>query len=326
MVDNNYDYLLPIFVGHPFKADYTKALREAINTACDRVNNQQSGDGKRFLWIPDFLNNPKSNVPQTIFDKVQRSIRESALCIFEITDLQKVNVFFELGIAIGMQRRYVLLAKTPYQPPSDLQGLERIDYSDMDDLTAQLEEILLDRVQELLGEPGEEEEVFYRKIQIDALWRFHLTNVSKSIHIFAGDMSWADIHMPAITNICKKGVQVQICCARPESHERKKWENIDMLNIPGVKIKLFNSDTSDPKLRGFIVDPKEVGNCTIVLTEKKRRSQHTANYKRTGFTIGEREFLYTAHVYRATSYPRHTVAIARLFETIWDSPQLESYP
>jgi hypothetical protein len=30
MTDNNYDYLLPMFVGHPFKAEYTKELREAV--------------------------------------------------------------------------------------------------------------------------------------------------------------------------------------------------------------------------------------------------------------------------------------------------------
>jgi len=126
MSENHYDYLLPIFVGHPFQAEYTKDLRDVIERACDKLNNEQTKMKKKYIWKPEFLNTIESSNPTTILEAVRESIREAALCLFDISDVSKVNIFFELGIAVGMQRSLALLARAPYTAPSDLQGLRRI--------------------------------------------------------------------------------------------------------------------------------------------------------------------------------------------------------
>jgi len=38
MTKLHYEYLLPIFVGHPFQATYTQEFRDTIQAVCNRMN------------------------------------------------------------------------------------------------------------------------------------------------------------------------------------------------------------------------------------------------------------------------------------------------
>jgi hypothetical protein len=251
---------------------------------------------------------------------VRESIREAALCLFDISDVSKVNIFFELGIAVGMQRSLALLARAPYTAPSDLQGLRRIEYGHIRELEFPLQSLLSSRLQELQRPPNHGQEFIHQKMQIDANWRYRLSTASKSIYFFAGDLSWASDYQDAIERACERGVTIQICCREPRKGETRKWQNIEILaHLPDLQIRLFAPD-ADPGLRGFITDAEEISeNTEVMLIEKQTRLLRSQNYASTGLTIGETSFLYKAYFYRGHTHRKHVTAMIRLFEALWNN-------
>jgi len=324
-VSENYEYLLPIFVGHPFKAEYTESLRTAINTACETINLEQLDPDSRFMWTPIFLHTLQSSNPESIYQVIRDVIRQSALCLFEITDTTKVNIFFELGVAAGMGRRLAIMFKPPYVPPSDLQGIRGMEYRDMDDLRLQIETFLRARVIELRSPLTVEQEITFQKMQIDALWKHRLKTVKQAMYFFAGDLSWVTDYQDLMILACQRGVTLRILCKRPKLGETKKWENIRLAKTIGADIKLFDSSI-DPAIRGFIAEPDELGfNREALLIEKQDRATHSQEYERTGSTIGESKFLYKGYVYKGNIHTKHIVALIRLFETTWSSTLVEGF-
>lgn len=324
MATSSYEYVLPVFVGHPFQAAFTEELRQAVNEVCQQMNVRQTSDRTHF-WQPDFLNTLESSRPQTILETITEIIRQSALCLFEVTETNKANIFFELGVAVGMNRRLALMAKRPYIPPSDLQGVRRIEYETIDDLIPQLQLLFQSRIIELSRPPDMGQDVIYQKMQIDANWKHRLQTASKAICFFAGDLSWATSYASEIQEACERGVTVRICCRRPRESEARKWNNIEVLHSPGVEIKLVPPHL-DPVVRGFIHEPDDLtDNTEVMLVEKTTRQFHSYEYERTGVTIGESKFLYRAHIYRGNTHLKHVSGFVRLFDAIWDNPQSEVY-
>jgi hypothetical protein len=313
----DYEYLLPIFVGHPFDAPNTETLRVAISGACEAANAKQSTSEKRLLWVPRFLNRLDSGAPSSVLETIREAIRQSAVTLFDITDRGNVNVFLELGISLGMGRAMVLTCHKPFNPPADLRGLRGIEYTNGDDLQLQLVEFLDARLRELRETPPPGQDVLHHKIQIDAIWDDLARTAKKKLYYFAGDVSWVRTLGPILQEAVGEGVGVHVCCQMPDRDDVIKWQNIDRLRDLGAKVRAYPAGL-DPRLRGFLTEPQDLSEQTLaLLVEKETRVGGRADYARTGVTVGESEFFYKANLFRCTTHPRITCALVRLFEATW---------
>jgi len=321
MAHYDYEYLLPVFVGHPFDAPHTETLRQAVSRACDAANANQPTSGNRFLWVPRFVNRLDHGAPASVLETIRDAIRQSAVTLFDITNRGNVNVFLELGLSLGMGRAVVLTGKHPFDPPSDLGGLRGIEYADGDDLQARLFEFLEARLRELRQTPPPGQDLLHHKIQIDAIWGEGARTAEKWLYYFAGDVSWVRTLGPILQDAIAAGVGVHVCCQKPGPEQAVKWQNIEQLRHLGAQVKAY-APGLDPRLRGFLTEPQDLSEQTIaLLVEKETRVGGRSDYARTGVTVGESQFLYKANLYRGTTHPRITCALVRLFEAIWkDSP------
>jgi hypothetical protein len=73
-----------------------------------------------------------------LFAKVREGIDHAAACLFEISDNTRANVFLELGYAYGRGKRCVLICRRGTAIPTDLKGLELLEYESYKDLSQQL--------------------------------------------------------------------------------------------------------------------------------------------------------------------------------------------
>jgi hypothetical protein len=75
-----------------------------------------------------------------VLDKVADYIRLADVSLFDITGWNP-NVALELGIAVGLNRRYFILLNTKIETkdaPSDIKGIDRLQYSSLSELEAKL--------------------------------------------------------------------------------------------------------------------------------------------------------------------------------------------
>ncbi len=82
---------------------------------------------------------------QHILTKITNYIRDHDISLFDITGWNP-NVALELGIAVGMGRKYFILLNTHYdknrEAPSDIRGIERIQYASNQELEAKMSILL----------------------------------------------------------------------------------------------------------------------------------------------------------------------------------------
>ena len=322
----DYEYLLPVFVGHPFHAASTAAVRAAVQRVCDTLNAGQKKSQKRFLWAPEFAFRLDETRLQTVLTRVRELIRHSALTIFDV-NAKNANVFFELGMAVGMNQPTVLLGRKPFAPPADLRGFRGIEYTNEGNLARQLEQVLHTRLKELHKFPSSGQDVIYQKMQIDASWHHRIRRASESLYFLAGDLSWATTLREDLREAVRRGVTICVCCKSPDPSEKTKWDNVGMLSKTGAKVKLFGASL-DPRIRGFISDPAEPANAEALFVEKERRnpSDGCSHLENTGVTIGESEYVYKGQIFRAETHPKILTAIIRLFEAIWSHRDVREYP
>ena len=116
-----------VFVGHEFASDTMNHLRQAVNSAL-------KGSGLVSYYAD------KELVPnaQIFLDKILPVIHQSAFGIYDISNPEKQNVFLELGAGLALRRTCIIICKRGTNIPSNLQGLDRIEYQSFDDLSAQL--------------------------------------------------------------------------------------------------------------------------------------------------------------------------------------------
>ena len=72
-----------------------------------------------------------------IFNKIEEMIHSTEFGIYEISTNNQ-NVSLELGLAKGAKKRFYILAKKGTLIPSDLQGMDRIEYDDYQQLTERI--------------------------------------------------------------------------------------------------------------------------------------------------------------------------------------------
>lgn len=116
-----------VFVGHEFTAGIIDNLRQAVDSALE--------DSGLVAYYAD-----KELVPnaQIFLDKILPVIHHSAFGIYDISSLEKPNVFLELGAGLARRNICIIICKLGTNIPSNLQGLDRIEYQSFEDLGAQL--------------------------------------------------------------------------------------------------------------------------------------------------------------------------------------------
>ena len=121
-----------IFLGYQFKSDYYSAasLQNTLVSATQIVTEDYKERGLSLQ--PDQVGHREGeHITCEICEKIQRAV----FCVFEISNLNP-NVMLELGMALGIGRKYALLRHTDSKDPSsDMGGLKYISYSDRRGLT-----------------------------------------------------------------------------------------------------------------------------------------------------------------------------------------------
>lgn len=139
-----------IFVAYPYSFDEADYRRPFSDLEADF--------GVKFVYADAQITS------QHILDKITTMIRDSRFSLFDITGWNP-NVTLELGIAIGHRQEYYLLFNPDHDKtdvPSDLGGLDRIQYTSYSSLGDGLARLLLQE----FGVPKEGREM---ADQIDAL-------------------------------------------------------------------------------------------------------------------------------------------------------------
>jgi len=132
--------LFQCFMGHVFSREQIDDLRGAIRDAFQDCCPQAC------LWFADDYLGSKH-----ILDKISDAIDKSDMCMFELSHLSKPNVFVELGYAIAKSKKYVLLVKKGLEVPSDLAGLDRIEYESFKELRDKLKKYLPQVIRNAVG-------------------------------------------------------------------------------------------------------------------------------------------------------------------------------
>jgi hypothetical protein len=118
------------FVGHSFGDRDADDLREAIEEALDGL--------RPYYADKDYAEG------QIFKDKILERIKETKFGLYEISQ-HSPSVYLELGAAIALEKRVYILCKAGTKIPSNLAGLDRIEYTSFKHLKKQLRE----KVQEL---------------------------------------------------------------------------------------------------------------------------------------------------------------------------------
>lgn len=118
-----------VFVGHRFSREYMDDLRTALELAF-------RGYGDTRIEYAD-LHLVQGHI---LKDKIQLLIEGAFLCIFDISDASRPNVFIELGYAYGRGKHVVLMSRT--EAPADLAGYDVIVYGSFKELREKLSRYL----------------------------------------------------------------------------------------------------------------------------------------------------------------------------------------
>jgi hypothetical protein len=114
------------FLGHEFNAEKIGDLRLSLI----------EGLGSNFKpYTPDMEIASKLRLCR-IASKIQTSL----FCIFDIPESNDRNVYLEIGLAIGLRRKFFLLHKANLQPPDSLSALGAISFSSYTGLKHELKD------------------------------------------------------------------------------------------------------------------------------------------------------------------------------------------
>jgi len=116
-----------VFVGHEFTEDAMDNLRQVVDSAL-----KDSG------LVPYYADKELVPNAQIFLDKILPIIHHSAFGIYDISNAEKSNVFLELGAGLARRRICIIICKLGTNIPSNLQGLDRIEYQCFEDLEYQL--------------------------------------------------------------------------------------------------------------------------------------------------------------------------------------------
>jgi hypothetical protein len=114
------------FVAHEFSAEKKDDLRGAIENAL-------AG-----LGLTPYYADNELRQGHIFTDKILPEIRHTRFGIYDVSNPRKANVFMELGAAIAMEKPYFIICRCGTKLPSDVLGLDRIEYESYVHLTREL--------------------------------------------------------------------------------------------------------------------------------------------------------------------------------------------
>lgn len=116
------------FIGMPFAAEKNDSYRYGIVPALDAYGLS------KYRADEDYKG-------RQLMCKICKAIQESKNVLIDISE-NNPNVMFELGLACGRNKPYILIKDSSTGVPTDLQGLEYIKYEDAKDLQLKLREVM----------------------------------------------------------------------------------------------------------------------------------------------------------------------------------------
>jgi predicted nucleotide-binding protein len=147
--------LFHIFVAHPYKAfpmdDYRAALKDLEN----------SFKGVRFVYADEEITS------DYILEKIEKMILAADLSLFDVTSWNP-NVALELGLAYALKRKFYILFNPQHdgnEVPSDIRGIERIEYGSLSQLKSKLSIVLAKIVKVSASDVSSEYDAMKEKIK-----------------------------------------------------------------------------------------------------------------------------------------------------------------
>jgi len=131
------DERVPFFVGHAFSEKKLDDFRSAVNDAAQEFPNFHL----KAIYADDVLGTGH------IFEKIKILVARSVFCLFDITENDRPNIYFELGFAHGIRKPHFLTCEEGAKIPSDLAGYEFLSYRSYKDLRQKLSS----RLPEMIG-------------------------------------------------------------------------------------------------------------------------------------------------------------------------------
>ncbi len=116
----------PVFIAHVFTESEIDDLRRAIS------------DAFKDTPFSPYYADVDIREGHILLDKIVENVRNTEFGIYDISLPNKPNVFLELGISMGLGKPYYLICKSGTEIPSDLAGLDRIEYSSFLQLTTHI--------------------------------------------------------------------------------------------------------------------------------------------------------------------------------------------
>lgn len=172
-----YDY----FVAHHFTEQGNDDLREAIENAFK---------GKKLN--PYYADNEVRESGTHILDKIIKKMKETKFGIFDVTD-GNPNVCLELGLAKGLGRTFFIICKKESinNIPSDLKGLDRIDYGSHKELTKNLKKKILPRVLEIENpsKTTTEDDKSIKSLSTEQDIKEHISNLKDMLRLWKQNLS-----------------------------------------------------------------------------------------------------------------------------------------
>lgn len=107
--------------------------------------------------------------------------------------------------------------------------------------------------------------IFKSKPEIDQIWKRLLLGASRSIRVFAGDVSWIERDEDILKQRTKDGIITSVLCRRP--HNKKTIDNILALLETGSDVRYYDPDRT-PVARGLLIDSEEHNRSTALTIRK----------------------------------------------------------
>ncbi len=123
------------FVAHEFSEQETIDLRNAIEEAFE-------GTGLRPYYAD--LEVRSVGVHGYILEKIKEKILTTQFGIYDISNIEKPNVFIELALAMATDKPRYIICKKGTKIPADLQGLDRIEYTAYGKLTELIKNLVVE--------------------------------------------------------------------------------------------------------------------------------------------------------------------------------------
>jgi hypothetical protein len=166
---------------------------------------------------------------------------------------------------------------------------------------------------------------FVGKDRITEAWRALLGGASRSVAIFAGDVSWITDHRNVIVRQHQTGVVLRVTCRPPTTDLLRS--HVRALLDAGAEVKYYppsesnNEKCKQPTVRGLVVDAV-VGPRTSTALTVKKDSMQAIDDRGQGIPGREPLYSYEARRYLPGTDGDFIDVLRDLFDSLWDQSVL----